>query len=176
VTIEVIKEGYRTKTVSVEVPATHRQDIEIDPETPPAAFNGPRWISLAADPACGSGPGTLPPSLRARRYAVDVEQAGARLTVRFTDSRLTGQNAGGEIHGTALSFNLWGPDWYYTDLPYTLEEPLDDTKRLVFLGSVEASVAGVGAAGQLDGRWELQENDAAAAACERIHGVRFERR
>ena len=173
VTIEVTKQGYHPKTVSVEVHGSVRQDIEIEPLTPAAAFAGSYWMTLSADPpSCG----TLPAALRTRRYAVDVEQAGAALTLQMSDSRLTGERVPGRLDGNALSFQLWSPDWYYGMGAPTVEETLDDTRRLVIVGGVRGEVSPSGAAGQLTGTWTLLENVTVTGACEGVHGVRFDRR
>jgi len=173
VTIEVTKDGYQTGTVSLDVHAFTRHDLEIAPVTQPAAYTGPFWMTLSADPAaCGS----LPADLRTRRYAVDVGQAGAAVTIDFSDPRLTGEKAYGQVHGNALSFDLSGPDWYYGTGGYTLEEKLDDARRLVIVGPATASVRDGEAVGQLSGNWTLQVDKQDAQSCNGAHEVRFARR
>ena len=176
VTLEVTKEGYQPKTASIDVQGNVRHDIEVEPVTPPATFIGPFWMTLIADPAtCGA----LPPDLRTRRYAVDVGQTGVALTLHFSDPALTGQKRDGRIRGSTLSFDLWDSDWFYYGLGSpSIEEKLDDTHRLIVLGSVTGTVSGTGATGKLSGVWRVEENLVAVAAqsCSGVHGVRFDRR
>lgn len=173
VTLEVVKDGYHTLVETVEVRGSAlRHDVEIKPVTPPAAFTGAFWMTLSADPVtCAS----FNPELQTRRYAVDVGQAGAAVTLHLSDPKLMGQQVAGEIHGTALSFDLEAPDWYYGG-SYSLEESLDDTRRLVIAGTVRGTVSESGATGQLSGTWTLQENLVDARGCQGLHAVRFDRR
>ena len=173
VTIEVTKEGYHPKTVSIDTRRGLRHDIEIEPVMPPAAFNGSYWMTLSADPAtCGS----LPPELRTRRYAVGVTQERAALTVHLSDPKLTGQKTDGRIHGNALSLDLLAPDWYYGTGAPSIEEKLDETHRLFIVGAVSGTVTGAAATGQLSGWWEWHEGFLRIGGSTGVHGVRFERR
>ena len=172
VTIEVNKDGYHPKSASLEVRSFVHQDIEIEPVNPPAVFNGGYWMTLSADPAsCG----LLPRELRERRYAVDVAQQGVSLTLHMSDPTLTGQKVQGQIRGNALSFYLWSPDAYYGIGVYSLEERLDDTRRLVVVGSAQASVADGGANGQVNGTWEVLGSPE-VQRCEGVHALRIDPR